>query len=30
MIKVLNCGLEVNEFEIQSHYYVHLSPAMGK
>ena len=24
MGKVLDCGLEVSEFEIQSHYYVHF------
>ena len=24
MAKVLDCGLEVNEFELQSHFYVHV------
>ena len=24
MAKVLDCGLEMNEFKLQSHYYVHI------
>ena len=35
MVKVLDCGIVVSEFELQSHYYVHFQtntlilPAMG-
>ena len=31
MAKVLNCSLEVIEFELQSHYYAHfLTNTLGK
>ena len=31
MAKVMNCGLEVSEFELQSHYYVNIQTnTLGK